>query len=798
MSAEASLQASKQSGIGISTVSEGKRGNIAALDRVGVTRGRRNGAPSSRSPGRSTLPARKDAEAVSEKLASSLHEIIETGDLLVPEEAFGEQKSPAVESDDVKPVASIDISPNWSEKVNEKYKNVPDTPLNHNNKLGDHEEAEALHPVTGAEQDFLSDLLADLHAEAGANRKRTSETRTQHGVQEEQHQALNAWDFAALYGDATPDIVAAIISSSEGLVTSANVVRAETNSSTSGGNQVSVRVETEAPQDMSWLYDTQYLQISNDPYNSDFRGNMARRSSLSTGDEYSQFSTGDSPMEPEVDTTKWATNRSTKSLPFAEIHASGVHQLLLGEHIGSSKAHVVEPQGNEECSFPSKVWSRGAEAFCPFEDADEPPESHAPPKRRRRRRDQVGNDPESNRFSSLETKYDNAGRSDFTGSVEWRYIEALKRKLGLPKARLEQHPLLGHFQMQPVEAFHRESDNVNVSRDYIEGTGDDGAHLHDNASPLESFPSDNLPEPERLKGNGTSAQGVLPAMMRKRRLVWTPQLHERFVKAVNEIGVEQAMPKILVNLMNVEGLTPEHVKSHLQKYRRNLRRAQNEQADSKTDADSKLVDIKGQENITTGRETEAVAFPSKSPFGIEQAKNVVLAKPFEHIQAEPSENSLSVVKEEGIARGSDSALENHGATCLASVADTGACAQADADAAQILGVCDGTSSREPNDKNTSTKSSIRSGVHHSSDRKEPRTSTGNSRTESITGLIQRLMKMQDRMLRLLHEQIDVFRKMRSHLPEDKDLLEDRCSKLERAYLDLQSELGSEAAKLRES
>lgn len=69
-------------------------------------------------------------------------------------------------------------------------------------------------------------------------------------------------------------------------------------------------------------------------------------------------------------------------------------------------------------------------------------------------------------------------------------------------------------------------------------------------------------------GNGDE-----PARTLKRpRLVWTPQLHKRFVDAVAHLGIKNAVPKTIMQLMSVDGLTRENVASHLQKYRLYLKR----------------------------------------------------------------------------------------------------------------------------------------------------------------------------------------------------------------------------------
>ncbi|KAK4764572.1 hypothetical protein SAY86_025662 [Trapa natans] len=87
-------------------------------------------------------------------------------------------------------------------------------------------------------------------------------------------------------------------------------------------------------------------------------------------------------------------------------------------------------------------------------------------------------------------------------------------------------------------------------------------------------PLASSPEGQAVTNTAVSTTGTSNTQThRKARRCWSPDLHRRFVNALQMLGGSQvATPKQIRELMKVDGLTNDEVKSHLQKYRLHTRR----------------------------------------------------------------------------------------------------------------------------------------------------------------------------------------------------------------------------------
>ncbi|XP_028777066.1 transcription factor HHO5 [Neltuma alba] len=99
-----------------------------------------------------------------------------------------------------------------------------------------------------------------------------------------------------------------------------------------------------------------------------------------------------------------------------------------------------------------------------------------------------------------------------------------------------------------------------------EGSGSSGSRSSSSRAVSSSTPSSQPIMP-------TGHQQPQKQVARKQRRCWSPELHRRFVNALQQLGGSlAATPKQIRELMQVDGLTNDEVKSHLQKYRLHTRR----------------------------------------------------------------------------------------------------------------------------------------------------------------------------------------------------------------------------------
>jgi len=125
------------------------------------------------------------------------------------------------------------------------------------------------------------------------------------------------------------------------------------------------------------------------------------------------------------------------------------------------------------------------------------------------------------------------------------------------------------------------ADDTAMGGDYGEGVGESsGRESRDSDNASESSKHCRRKSSKGLKFEGSDSRSGETATSwsapappgKKQRMIWTIELHKRFLNAVNHLGMDNAVPKVILKMMNVDGMTRENVASHLQKYRLHLKR----------------------------------------------------------------------------------------------------------------------------------------------------------------------------------------------------------------------------------
>ncbi|KAI4322716.1 hypothetical protein L6164_022383 [Bauhinia variegata] len=74
-------------------------------------------------------------------------------------------------------------------------------------------------------------------------------------------------------------------------------------------------------------------------------------------------------------------------------------------------------------------------------------------------------------------------------------------------------------------------------------------------------------EADKGRKSSSTAQSKNSQGKRKVKVDWTPELHRRFVQAVEQLGADKAVPSRILEIMGIDCLTRHNIASHLQKYR---------------------------------------------------------------------------------------------------------------------------------------------------------------------------------------------------------------------------------------
>ncbi|KAL1190966.1 putative two-component response regulator-like APRR4 [Cardamine amara subsp. amara] len=128
-------------------------------------------------------------------------------------------------------------------------------------------------------------------------------------------------------------------------------------------------------------------------------------------------------------------------------------------------------------------------------------------------------------------------------------------------------------------------------------------------------PDEQVKDPdEQVKEDDHELDRDQASTAKKRRVVWDDGLHKKFIDAVEYLGLAKAVPKKILEIMNVENITRENVASHLQKYRISIKDKKNNQIKTDEMNQSLLIPQEGRmyvrEEVPNFYEGRNVQFPT--------------------------------------------------------------------------------------------------------------------------------------------------------------------------------------------
>uniref|UniRef100_A0A6M2EVY2 HTH myb-type domain-containing protein n=1 Tax=Populus davidiana TaxID=266767 RepID=A0A6M2EVY2_9ROSI len=232
---------------------------------------------------------------------------------------------------------------------------------------------------------------------------------------------------------------------------------------------------------------------------------------------------------------------------------------------GTTEDHNMH--GQSECSEQTSSEGPVLEEFIPIKrthssDDDETDNNHDDDDHQEQ---QSQNKNKRNKSNSSISNNDHKKKSDWLRSVQlWNQSPDPPQKQDLPRkaavTEVKRNGAGGAFQ-----PFHREKS--------IGKTSNQAIAKAPTSVPASTTSSTAVVATGGIGGGSNKKEDIDGGNQRKQRRCWSPELHRRFLHALRQLGGSHAAtPKQIRELMKVDGLTNDEVKSHLQKYRLHTRR----------------------------------------------------------------------------------------------------------------------------------------------------------------------------------------------------------------------------------